>query len=85
MVEKTCATCRFWTPTEAGGQFGGDAIVGQCSPAGSDDTWLPEVFTWPAAALSWDGDGPGDAGAILLTNASFGCIAWSARGEDHEQ
>jgi hypothetical protein len=36
-------------------------------------------------ALSWDGDGPGDAGAILLTNASFGCIAWSARGEDHEQ
>jgi len=83
MAEKTCATCRFWTPTEAGGQFGGEAIVGRCDPVGSDDAWCPEIATWPCVALSWDGDGLGDTGAILVTNASFGCVAWSARGEDH--
>ena len=82
MVEKTCATCRFWSPTEAGVQFGGEAIVGQCGPAASDEAWLPEIFAWPAVALSWDSDGPGDAGAVLLTNASFGCMAWSARGDE---
>ena len=83
MSDKTCATCRFWSPTEAGVQFG-DAIVGQCGPAASDEAWLPQVFAWPCVALSWDGDGPGDAGAILLTNAGFGCAAWSARGEHNE-
>jgi len=84
MSDKTCSTCRFWTPTEAGVRFGADGpVVGRCDPAGSDDAWCPEIATWPALALSWDSDGPGDAGAILLTNAGFGCVAWSARGDGH--
>jgi hypothetical protein len=80
MSEKTCATCRFWSPTEAGTEFG-DALVGQCLPAGSDNGWVPQMFTWPAVALSCDEDNPWQPGAFLLTNASFGCVAWRARDE----
>jgi hypothetical protein len=80
MSEKTCATCRFWSPTEAGTEFG-DALVGQCLPAGSDNGWVPQMFTWPAVALSCDEDNPWQPGAFLLTNASFGCVAWRARDD----
>jgi hypothetical protein len=84
MSEQSCSTCRFWSPTEAGVQFGADGpVVGRCDPAGSDDAWCPEIATWPAVALSWDGDSKGDTGAILLTNATFRCAAWSARGDGH--
>jgi hypothetical protein len=55
--------------------------VGQCLPAGSDNGWVPQMFTWPAVALSCDEDNPWQPGAFLLTNASFGCVAWRARDE----
>jgi hypothetical protein len=84
MSQKTCATCRFWSPTEAGTEFGG-ALVGQCVPGGSDKGWVPQMFTLPAVALSWDKDSPWQPGAILLANARFSCVAWSARGGDHGQ
>lgn len=86
MLERNCSTCRFWSPTEAGTRFGDDEpVVGRCDSAESDETWCQEIATWPAVALSWDGDSKGDTGAILLTNAGFGCSEWRSRAEGDDQ
>lgn len=83
---RACYTCRFWTPTERVEEFGDDdPVVGRCDPAGSDYNWSPGMPTWPAVALSSDGESGGGTGAILLTNAGFGCSEWRARADGDDE
>lgn len=77
-MERTCANCRFWCPTAANDEFGGDPITGRCE-------WRPAAMCWPVAAVSWDGEASGESGALLLTAATFGCIAFQVGGPDGEQ
>jgi hypothetical protein len=61
-------------------------VTGRCEPAATDDQWQPAVLCWPACAVSWgDGDTSGSTGALLLTAATFGCIAFQAGGSDGGQ
>jgi hypothetical protein len=85
-MERTCSSCRFWFPTAVNDRFGGaDPVVGRCEPARTESDWRPEPMCWPSRAVSWDGDEPGDTGALLLTAAAFSCSAWRADGPGSEQ
>lgn len=87
MMEKTCATCRFWVPTRVNKEFRGggeDPTFGYCRPAGTDFCRTQAVPCWPASAIAWDRYGWGQTGGKLTTLASFGCNAWREYGSDGE-
>lgn len=79
-LDKVCRNCRFWAPTALNDEFGGADVgggaVGRCNPAETGERWSQEFPTWPALAASWEGDGMGWTGAILMTAGTFGCNQW---------